>query len=136
MANAMPAVIEAKQSQTPLILISADRPPELQESGANQTIDQVKMFGDAVLDYIGLPCPSEKTQPELLLNRIDHAFNIATGYPKGPVHINAPFRKPLDPSSKPLRSPWMENDGPWLKTQSFTVGLDKKKQSNHRQFCL
>ena len=61
--NYSPAICEAYYQKVPLIVLTADRPPELQESGANQTIDQVKMFGNNVLDYVGLPCPSSEVEP-------------------------------------------------------------------------
>jgi len=125
MANALPAVIEARKSQTPLILISADRPPELQESGANQTIDQVKMFGRHVIDYIGLPCPSAEVRAHYLLGRINHAFQVSIGYPRGPVHINAPFRKPLGPSPTNDMSPWPD-DGPWMTRHPISMEMGKE----------
>ena len=58
LANYLPAVLEAHYSHTPLVILSADRPPELRETGANQTIDQVKIFSGFVHEFIDLPPPS------------------------------------------------------------------------------
>ncbi|MFB6082811.1 MAG: 2-succinyl-5-enolpyruvyl-6-hydroxy-3-cyclohexene-1-carboxylic-acid synthase [Halorientalis sp.] len=97
-ANFHPAVIEASQSRVPLLLLTADRPPELADSGANQTVDQEKLYGDAVRWYRTLPEP-EPTDRKLrsLRTTVDRAVGETTGVPAGPVHLNCPFRKPLEP---------------------------------------
>ncbi len=97
-ANFYPAVIEANQARVPMILLTADRPPELRDSGANQTIDQEKLYGDAVRWYRDLPEP-EPTGRKLRRLRTDAARAVAesVGHPSGPVHLNVPFRKPLEP---------------------------------------
>jgi len=101
-ANFYPAIIEAHMSQIPLLILTSDRPPELRHSGANQTIDQVKMYGDQVLWAVdmGLPHPDA---PAVALTNIaataTRAVATANGLRKGAVHINFPFRKPLQPSS-------------------------------------
>jgi 2-succinyl-5-enolpyruvyl-6-hydroxy-3-cyclohexene-1-carboxylate synthase len=98
-ANFHPAVVEATQSRTPMLLLTADRPPELRDSGANQTIDQEKLYGDAVRWYADLPEP-EPTARKLrsLRTTAGRALARATGTPSGPVHLNVPFRKPLEPT--------------------------------------
>jgi 2-succinyl-5-enolpyruvyl-6-hydroxy-3-cyclohexene-1-carboxylate synthase len=98
-ANYHPAVIEASQSRAPLLCLTADRPPELRDSGANQTIDQEKLYGDAVRWYTDLPEP-EPTPRKLrsLRTTAARALARATGTPPGPVHLNVPFRKPLEPT--------------------------------------
>jgi 2-succinyl-5-enolpyruvyl-6-hydroxy-3-cyclohexene-1-carboxylate synthase len=99
-ANFFPAAIEARQSQVPLLLLTADRPPELRQSGANQTIDQVKLFGDQVLWFVDVPLP-EVDAPEVVVRHwrtlAARAYHRAAGLVKGPVHLNFPFRKPLEP---------------------------------------
>ncbi|MDJ0756660.1 MAG: 2-succinyl-5-enolpyruvyl-6-hydroxy-3-cyclohexene-1-carboxylic-acid synthase [Ardenticatenaceae bacterium] len=99
-ANFYPAVIEAQMSQVPLIVLTADRPPELRHSGANQTIDQVKMFGDHVLWAVDLDVPTA-VMPEVARRNTattaTRAYQTANGLRKGPVHLNVPFRKPLEP---------------------------------------
>ena len=94
LANYLPAVLEAYYSHTPLIILSADRPPELRETGANQTIDQVKIFSRFVYEFIDLPTPSLDTPIEFLLSTIDHFFSCAVSK-RGPVHINCMFREPF-----------------------------------------
>jgi 2-succinyl-5-enolpyruvyl-6-hydroxy-3-cyclohexene-1-carboxylate synthase len=97
-ANFHPAVVEASQARVPLLLLTADRPPELRDSGANQTVDQEKLYGDAVRWYRDLPEP-EATDRKLrsLRTTAARALAEATGSAAGPVHLNVPFRKPLEP---------------------------------------
>ena len=97
-ANYHPAVIEASQSRVPLLLLTADRPPELADSGANQTVDQEKLYGDSVRWYRTLPEPEPRDRKlRSLRTTIDRAVGETTGVPAGPVHLNCPFRKPLEP---------------------------------------
>jgi 2-succinyl-5-enolpyruvyl-6-hydroxy-3-cyclohexene-1-carboxylate synthase len=99
-ANFHPAIIEAQMSQVPLLILTADRPPELRHSGANQTIDQVKMFGDHVLWSVDVALPQPQA-PVLALRNLRtlaaRALARSNGLVKGPVHLNFPFRKPLEP---------------------------------------
>ncbi|MFW5949966.1 MAG: 2-succinyl-5-enolpyruvyl-6-hydroxy-3-cyclohexene-1-carboxylic-acid synthase [archaeon] len=98
-ANLHPAVIEADTANVPLIVLTADRPPELQESGANQTIDQGQLFGSTVRQYRTLPEPAPRPRALRSLRvTADRAVASATGTPPGPVHLNVPFRKPLEPT--------------------------------------
>ncbi|MEZ3114379.1 2-succinyl-5-enolpyruvyl-6-hydroxy-3-cyclohexene-1-carboxylic-acid synthase [Halobaculum sp. MBLA0147] len=101
-ANYYPAVMEADRARVPLLALTADRPPELRDSGANQTADQEKLFGDAVRWYRDLPEP-EATERKLRRLRTDvaRAVRESTGTPAGPVHLNVPFRKPLEPTRVP-----------------------------------
>ncbi len=98
MGHALPAVIEADASNVPLLLISADRPPELRDTGANQTVDQVHLFGRRVRHFADLPCPDPDLRVRALLTTVDHAVAAAR---TGPVHLNCAFRKPLDPAGPP-----------------------------------
>lgn len=100
-ANCHPAAVEAKAARVPLLLLTADRPPELRDTGANQTIDQVKFFGDTVLHFTGLPCPTQAMSESALRTTIDTAYARAK---EGPVHINCPFREPLG-GTPPGRAP-------------------------------
>lgn len=99
-ANYFPALIEARMSQVPLLLLTADRPPELRHSGANQTIDQVKIYGDQVLWSVDVALP-DAAAPGVVLRSLRtlaaRAYATANGLVKGPVHLNFPFRKPLEP---------------------------------------
>ncbi len=101
-ANLHPAVLEADRALVPLLLLTADRPPELRDSGANQTTDQVKLYGQAVRWYAEMPLPESSPSSRLLravratADRAVAAAQGITGRP-GPVHLNFPFRKPLEP---------------------------------------
>lgn len=98
LANYWPAVVEASMSGTPLLLLTADRPPELRDCSSGQTIDQLKLFGDYVRHFVELALP-EITEPLLayLRQTLVHAVNISLGSNAGPVHLNFPFRDPLAP---------------------------------------
>ncbi len=96
-ANAWPAVVEAAMERIPLLLLTADRPPELRDSAANQTIDQVKIFGDYARWFVDLPCPGLEVPPGVVLTTVDQAVYRSSGARGGPVHINCMFREPLAP---------------------------------------
>ncbi|MCL4267415.1 MAG: 2-succinyl-5-enolpyruvyl-6-hydroxy-3-cyclohexene-1-carboxylic-acid synthase [Anaerolineae bacterium] len=99
-ANFLPAIVEARMSQIPLLALTADRPHELRHSGANQTIDQVKIYGDQVLWSVDAPVP-QPDAPDVVLRHLHtlalRAWATANGLPKGPVQVNFPFRAPLEP---------------------------------------
>ncbi len=93
-ANWMPAVVEASQECLPMVLLSADRPPELLDCGANQAIRQEQIFGTYVRHYREIPCPAPELSAKWLRTTLDQAvYQTRTG----PVHLNCQFRKPLDP---------------------------------------
>ena len=95
-ANYLPAVVEAHHRGVPLIVCTADRPPELRDAGAGQTIDQVKLFGEHVRWYAETPCDFD--QPAYFARLAVRAATMAGAGPNpGPVHLNWPFRKPLEP---------------------------------------
>ncbi len=96
-ANFFPAVIETSKKKLPLILLTADRPPELRDTGALQTIDQVKMYGNYVRWQVDLPAPDIHIDPAFLLTTMDQAVFRAVNPMPGPVHINCMFREPLAP---------------------------------------
>ena len=106
-ANLHPAVIEADESAIGLLLLTADRPPELRGTGASQTVDQVKLYGSAVRWY------AETGVPERLPGMAGYWRSLACrawahaagalGTLPGPVHLNIPLRDPLVPdASAPL----------------------------------
>ena len=102
-ANFLPAIIEAKMSQVPLLVLTADRPHELRHSGANQTIDQIKIYGDQILWSVDVALPQDDA-PEVTIRNLqtlaNRAYATANGLTKGSVHINFPFRKPLEPVTR------------------------------------
>ncbi|WP_135662316.1 2-succinyl-5-enolpyruvyl-6-hydroxy-3-cyclohexene-1-carboxylic-acid synthase [Halorhabdus rudnickae] len=98
-ANLHPAVLEADAARVPLVVLTADRPPELHDSGANQTMDQERLYGDAVRHYRTLPEPAPRPRALRSLRvTTSRAVGTALGTPPGPVHLNVPFRKPLEPT--------------------------------------
>ena len=97
-ANYLPSVVEAHHSGVPLVVCTADRPAELRDAGAGQTIDQVKLYGDHVGWYSEVPCDLD--QPDYFARLAVRAATVAGAGPNpGPVHLNWPFRKPLEPQS-------------------------------------
>jgi 2-succinyl-5-enolpyruvyl-6-hydroxy-3-cyclohexene-1-carboxylate synthase len=121
-ANFHPAVIEADESGVPLLVLTADRPPELRGAGASQTIDQVKLYGSAVRWYAEAGVPEVRAGlagywRSLACQAWAHAAGAAGTFP-GPVHVNLPFRDPLVPDDD---AGWPEpldgrpDGGPWTR---------------------
>ena len=100
-ANFYPAVIEARQSEVPLLLLTADRPPELRHCHAGQTIDQTKLYGGYLNFEAEMSLPNGSVQRlGYLRQTLVHAWE-RTRYPVGgPVHLNFPFRDPLAPATE------------------------------------
>ena len=98
-ANWFPAVVEADMACAPLILLSADRPPELQNCGANQTMDQINLFGGHVRAFHQLP-PAE-VETGWLAGFSARVMEISQAPMAGPVHVNLPLREPLTPKGPP-----------------------------------
>jgi 2-succinyl-5-enolpyruvyl-6-hydroxy-3-cyclohexene-1-carboxylate synthase len=108
-ANLHPAVLEAAHSGVPLVLLTADRPHEMRGTGANQTTDQVGIFGSAVRYFADVPAPygrpDEQADIRSLLGRVLAAcIGSRTGDP-GPVHVNLAFREPLVPDLNAVPEP-------------------------------
>jgi len=103
-ANLFPAVVEASMARVPLVLLTADRPPELRGVGANQTIDQLEIFGRYVRSFVDAPVPGERPEPEGWRELAFAAVGQALRLPPGPVHVNLPFREPLVPEVAEARA--------------------------------
>ncbi len=101
-ANFFPAVIECAKKKLPLIVLTADRPPELRDTGALQAIDQIKIYGNYTRWFTDLPTPGTEIKPQFLLTTIDQAVFRAKTPMGGPVHINCMFREPLAPTKTPF----------------------------------
>jgi 2-succinyl-5-enolpyruvyl-6-hydroxy-3-cyclohexene-1-carboxylate synthase len=114
-ANFHPAVIEASHARVPLIVCTADRPPELRDTGAGQTIDQVHLFGDAVRWFCDPGPPSDEPGAGVVWRSLAcRVVAESLGPPAGPVHLNLPFREPLVPTGEPLvDAPGRPDGRPW-----------------------
>jgi 2-succinyl-5-enolpyruvyl-6-hydroxy-3-cyclohexene-1-carboxylate synthase len=101
-ANCMPAVVEARMAQVPLLVLTADRPPELRDVGAPQTIDQIRFYGAQVKWSVEMATPAPSADL-LRYARTTACRAVATSAaaPAGPVHLNFPFREPLTPVAIP-----------------------------------
>lgn len=96
-ANGLPAVVEAATDCVPVLLLTADRPPELRQTGANQTIEQPGIFGGYVRWSFDVPPPEPGSDPAAVLTTVDQAVYRARRSPAGPVHLNLMFREPFLP---------------------------------------
>ena len=135
-ANFHPAVIEAHQSRVPLVVLTADRPAELQDSGANQTIDQSTLYGNAVRNSRTLPEPApEPRRLRSLRTAVSRAAATSTCVYPGPVHLNVPFAKPLEPTpvdgdvpedlAERASEAVVGRDGPYVRTNAGRPMLDE-----------
>lgn len=101
-ANLLPAVVEASQTGVPLLILSADRPSRLRGADANQAIEQHRIFGGYPRAFFQLDPPSLDGRSLRHLRTIAaRAWAASTGHAAGPVHINVPFDKPLEPAEPP-----------------------------------
>ncbi|MCB0831204.1 MAG: 2-succinyl-5-enolpyruvyl-6-hydroxy-3-cyclohexene-1-carboxylic-acid synthase [Solirubrobacterales bacterium] len=133
-ANFHPAIAEADLSAIPLIVLTADRPPELREIGAGQTIDQIKLYGDSVRWFAEVGSHEADDAGLLHFRSLAcRAYATATGDPRpGPVHLNFPLRDPLAPVGEPdavtaSRRLALEGrrDGPLTVVEKPTCGADR-----------
>jgi 2-succinyl-5-enolpyruvyl-6-hydroxy-3-cyclohexene-1-carboxylate synthase len=106
-ANLHPAVVEAHEARVPLVVLTADRPPELREVGAGQAIDQIKLYGSAVKWFVEVGT-HDATRETAIHHRAlaCRAYSTAAGGRPGPVHLNFPLREPL----APVREEWAALD--------------------------
>ncbi len=97
-ANFLPAVVEARAGGVPLVVLTADRPPELRDVGAPQTIDQTRLFGVHAKWFAEVALPEATVEMLRYVRTLAcRAVGIAVASPVGPVHLNVPFREPLIP---------------------------------------
>ena len=101
-ANYFPAIIEASMDNIPLIVLSADRPPELIDVGANQAIFQENIYGSYPRLALNLPPPEADSASEETLSIVEDIYSAATEGRPGPVHLNCQFREPLLPETDVL----------------------------------
>jgi len=109
-AELWPAVVEASQARVPLVLLTADRPPSLRGTGANQTIRQEDLFGVYARTYVEPPAPAGLDDVAAWRDAGRRGVEAALGAPAGPVHVNAPFEEPLVPDGEEIA---VEPAGSW-----------------------
>jgi 2-succinyl-5-enolpyruvyl-6-hydroxy-3-cyclohexene-1-carboxylate synthase len=115
-ANYLPAVVEAFHARVPLIVLTADRPPELREVGAGQAIDQIKLYGDAVKWFFEVGVDTATVESLRWIRQLAcRAYWTALDGRAGPVHLNFPLREPLvlDAPLPADRVPGRRDGRPW-----------------------
>jgi 2-succinyl-5-enolpyruvyl-6-hydroxy-3-cyclohexene-1-carboxylate synthase len=126
-ANLHPAVLEASHGAVPLIIVSADRPAELQATGANQTTDQSHLFATAVRMFHQLGAPERRSGQNAVwrsvVGRLCAVAMGASGADAGPVHLNVPLREPLVPDLAaggewPESLQGRDDEAPWVRVRS------------------
>lgn len=128
-ANYLPAVAEADRARTPLVVITADRPPGFLERDAPQTIDQIGLYGSRVRAAANLPAAHE-CGPRRAAEEMHRLLRAAAPPDAGPVHMNIPFAKPLEPP--PRRPPPLEAPAPEAATPPAAV--DPRSVERLRRF--
>ncbi len=123
-ANFYSCVIEAKESRVPLLLLTADRPPELRECHSGQTIDQLKLYGNYPNWQTELALPSEDINILVYLRQtLVHAWERCLYPVPGVVHLNIPFRDPLSPISDGMNFSHLQ---PYFNSEDFFSSLIKR----------
>ncbi len=129
-ANVHPAVLEASESGVPLLVLTADRPPELRATGASQTVDQLGLYGTGVRMFheVGVPRaePGQARYWRALVCRASASARGTLTDDPGPVHLNLAFTEPLVPATGAVVEPWPDSldgrqDGaPWTAVEALT----------------
>ncbi len=116
-ANLHPAVLEAHHGRVPLLVVTADRPPELRDVGAGQTVDQVRLFGPVTRWFHDAEVPTDRSgAPAAWRSLGARSVAEALGPPPGPVHLNLPLAEPLVPTGAPLvEAPGRPGGVPWIR---------------------
>jgi 2-succinyl-5-enolpyruvyl-6-hydroxy-3-cyclohexene-1-carboxylate synthase len=135
-ANFYPAIIEAHESQVPLLVLTADRPPELRDCHAGQAIDQQKLYGHFPNWYSELALPSlEMHMLGYLRQTLIHAWERSLHPSSGPVHLNLPFREPLVPvvqaEAQTLATNWPSDFFEFI-TSQFAGAVESNPTANRR----
>ena len=127
-ANYYPAIVEASQEALPVMVLSADRPQELRNRGANQTIDQDNIFGRYSRYFSELPCPSLENPLGYVLQEVNRAIKKCMAVNGGPVQVNCMFREPLAPQKDAWPedyisdiSGWIEDEKPFLEVEKDII---------------
>ena len=139
-ANYFPAICEASADSIPMIIITADRPPELHDVLANQTFNQQNMFGEQVRGFLNIEPPNKSMSLQEILHNASSLIQKAVSYPLGPVHFNCMYREPLanrktkkdfSNNTNEIQN-WIDSGKPYIKLRriktnlSVSSKLDKK----------
>ena len=128
-AHFHPAVLEADHSRVPLVVCTADRPPELRDTGAPQTTDQIHLYGSAVRYFVDVPADGDPAARASWRPIAARLWAEAAGPPAGPVHLNIAFREPLVPLDAAGAAavagvePGREDGRPWVVSHRATPTL-------------
>lgn len=122
-ANFLPAIVEASLTHVPLLVLTADRPPELRACGAPQSIDQNRLYGTHVKWFVETALPEATNESLRYIRTIAGRALVQTrALPAGPVHVNMPLREPLTPApipEQPLLSPVQRDSSAWQGRPEF-----------------
>ncbi len=131
LANYFPAVIEARMTNTPLLVLSADRPFSLQDTGANQTIEQSHIYGNYTRIFSHIPITPQGLSAPSILGLLDNILYKMIYAEPGPSHINIAFDEPLHPEIRPYHLDCNESFYEWMKTRNpFTRYFPRKDTSS------
>lgn len=131
-ANLGPAVLEANYARIPLVVLSANRPYEMLGTGANQTVEQLGLFGSQVRATISLGLaereddPAYARQNSVWRSAVCRVLAAARGTRSGnagPVHFDIPLREPLVPDPDATAIPGRAGDAPWTRTENATLDV-------------
>ncbi len=131
LANYFPAVIEARMTNTPLLVLSADRPFSLQDTGSNQTIEQPQIYGNYTRIFSHIPVTPQGLSAPSILSLVDNILYKMIYAEPGPAHINIAFDEPLHPEIHPYHIDGNESFYEWMKTRNpFTRYFPRKDTSS------
>ncbi len=118
-ANFHPAVLEAWHGRVPMVVCTADRPPELRDTGAGQATDQIKLYGGSVRWFCEVGVADDALEAPIFWRSVAaRSVADATGPPAGPVHLNLAFREPLIPSGEVEPGSGRAGGRPWVTTST------------------
>ncbi|MBV9214492.1 MAG: 2-succinyl-5-enolpyruvyl-6-hydroxy-3-cyclohexene-1-carboxylic-acid synthase [Actinobacteria bacterium] len=127
-ANLMPAVVEAREARVPLVVMTADRPPELRDVGAGQAIDQIRLYGPFAKWFVEVGSHEPERSTAIHFRALAcRAYDTASASRPGPVHLNFPLREPLAPIPEELDTgTWAGRDdgAPWAAIGHSQAGPD------------
>lgn len=136
-ANLYPALIEAGLTGEKLVLLTADRPPELIDCGANQAIRQPGIFASHPAEALSLPRPTQDIPASWMVSTLDHAMGALR---HGALHINCPFAEPLygelndtGVEWQQTLGDWWQSDKPWLRAQTHLESAQQRDWFHWRQ---